>query len=64
MDNFDEYLKNKSHMEDKEFILPKSFDNKIEEILGNLDKVKMCIRDRNIGLIIYLLESQQIYNNH
>lgn len=30
MDNFDEYLKNKSHMEDKEFILPKSFDNKIE----------------------------------
>ena len=22
MDNFDEYLKNKSHMEDKEFILP------------------------------------------
>lgn len=41
MDNFDEYLKNKSHMEDKEFILPKSFDNKIEETLGNLDKVNL-----------------------
>ena len=46
MDNFDEYLKNKSHMEDKEFILPKSFDNKIEETLGNLDKV------RKIGIAI------------
>lgn len=39
MDKFDEYLKNKSHKEDKEFILPKSFEDKLEETLGNLDKV-------------------------
>lgn len=41
MDNFDEYLKNKGHIEDKEFILPKSFDDKIEETLGMLDKINL-----------------------
>lgn len=41
MNNFDEYLKNKSHIEDKEFILPKSFEDKIEETLENLDKVNL-----------------------
>lgn len=41
MDNFDEYLKNKGHIEDKEFILPKSFDDKIEETLGTLDKINL-----------------------
>lgn len=41
MDNFDEYLKNKSNIENKEFILPKSFEDKIEETLENLDKVNL-----------------------
>lgn len=39
MDKFDKYLKNKIKKEDKEFILPKSFEDKLEETLGNLDKV-------------------------
>ena len=37
MDKFDEYLNNKVEME-SEFILPKSFEDKIEETLESLDK--------------------------
>lgn len=38
MDKFDEYLKNKSKSENEEFVLPKSFECKLEETLKNLDK--------------------------
>ena len=38
MDKFDEYLKNKSKSENKEFVLPNSFECKLEENLKNLDK--------------------------
>lgn len=38
MDKFDEYLKNKSKSENEEFVLPKSFEYKLEETLKNLDK--------------------------
>ena len=38
MDKFDEYLKNKSKSENKEFVLPNSFECKLEETLKNLDK--------------------------
>ena len=31
MDKFDEYLNNKVEMESEKFILPKSFEDKIEE---------------------------------
>lgn len=36
MDKFDEYLKSKS--ENEEFVLPKSFEYKLEDTLKNLDK--------------------------
>lgn len=39
MDRFDEYLKNKSNIENKEFILPKSFEDKLEDTLDSLDKI-------------------------
>ncbi len=38
MDKFDEYLNNKVEMESEKFILPKSFEDKIEETLESLDK--------------------------
>ena len=38
MDKFDKYLKNKSKSENKEFVLPNSFECKLEETLKNLDK--------------------------
>lgn len=38
MDKFDEYLNNKFEMESEKFILPKSFEDKIEETLESLDK--------------------------
>lgn len=38
MDKFDEYLKNKSKSENEEFVLPNSFECKLEETLKNLDK--------------------------
>ena len=38
MDKFDEYLKNKSKSENEDFVLPKSFEYKLEETLKNLDK--------------------------
>lgn len=38
MDKFDEYLKNKSKSENEEFVLPKSFEYKLEDTLKNLDK--------------------------
>ena len=38
MDKFDEYLNNKVEMEIEKFILPKSFEDKIEETLESLDK--------------------------
>ena len=38
MDKFDEYIKNKVEMESEKFILPKSFEDKIEETLESLDK--------------------------
>lgn len=38
MDKFNEYLKSKSESENKDFILPKSFEHKLEETLENLDK--------------------------
>ena len=38
MDKFDEYLKNKSKSENEEFVLPKSFEYKLEETLKNLDE--------------------------
>ena len=37
MDKFDEYLKNKSKSENEEFVLPKSFEYKLEDTLKNLD---------------------------
>lgn len=40
MDKFDEYLENKSENEKQEFVLPKSFEYKLEETLENLDKEK------------------------
>ena len=38
MDKFNKYLKNKSKSENKEFVLPNSFECKLEETLKNLDK--------------------------
>lgn len=38
MDKFDEYLNNKVEMESEKFILPKSFEDKIEETIESLDK--------------------------
>lgn len=38
MDKFDDYLEKESKNENEKFTLPKSFDNKIEETLLNLDK--------------------------
>ena len=38
MDKFDEYLNNKVEMESEKIILPKSFEDKIEETLEILDK--------------------------
>ena len=38
MDKFDEYLNKKVEMESEKFILPKSFEDKIEETLESLDK--------------------------
>ena len=38
MDKFDKYLKNKSKSENEDFVLPKSFEYKLEETLKNLDK--------------------------
>ena len=38
MDKFDEYLNNKVEMESEKIILPKSFEDKIEETLESLDK--------------------------
>ena len=38
MDKFDEYLNNKVEMDIEKFILPKSFEDKIEETLESLDK--------------------------
>lgn len=38
MDKFDEYLKNKSKSENEEFVLPKSFENKLEDTLKNINK--------------------------
>lgn len=38
MDKFDDYLEKQSKDENENFTLPKSFDNKIEETLLNLDK--------------------------
>ena len=38
MDKFDEYLKNKSKSENEDFVLPKSFEYKLEETLKKLDK--------------------------
>lgn len=38
MDKFDEYLNNKVEMESEKFILPKLFEDKIEETLESLDK--------------------------
>lgn len=39
MDRFDKYLENKSDIENKEFILPKSFEDKLEDTLCSLDKI-------------------------
>lgn len=39
MDRVDKYLKSKCDIENKEFILPKSFEYKLEETLENLDKI-------------------------
>lgn len=39
MDKFDKYLEKKSESESKEFILPKSFEDKLEDTLGSLDKI-------------------------
>lgn len=39
MDRFNKYLENKSDIENKEFILPKSFEDKLEDTLKNLDKI-------------------------
>lgn len=39
MERFDKYLENKSDIENKEFILPKSFEDKLEDTLGSLDKI-------------------------
>lgn len=38
MDKFDEYLRNKIKGENDEFVLPKSFEHKLEDTLKNLDK--------------------------
>lgn len=38
MDKFDEYLNNKIKIEKEEFVLPKSFEYKLEEALENLGK--------------------------
>ena len=38
MDKFDEYLRNKIKDENDEFVLPKSFEHKLEDTLKNLDK--------------------------
>ena len=38
MYKFDEYLKNKSKSENEDFVLPKSFEYKLEDTLKNLDK--------------------------
>lgn len=38
MDKFDDFLEKQSKSENEKFTLPKSFDNKIEETLLNLDK--------------------------
>lgn len=39
MDRFDKYLENKSNIENKEFILPKSFEDKLEDTLRSLDEI-------------------------
>ena len=38
MDKFDKYLRNKIKGENDEFVLPKSFEHKLEDTLKNLDK--------------------------
>ena len=50
MDKFDEYLNNKVEMESEKFILPKSFEDKIEETLESLDKKNL---DNSSMLCIY-----------
>ena len=39
MDKFDEYLEKNIDNENKDFILPKSFEDKLEETLGNLGEI-------------------------
>lgn len=51
MDKFDEYLKNKSKIENEEFVLPKSFENKLEDTLKNINKenkVNVWYRNKRI----------------
>ena len=37
MDKFDDYLEKQSKCEKEKFVLPQSFDRKVEDILLNLD---------------------------
>ena len=39
MDKFDEFLKKRTEDENKDFILPESFDLKIEETLSSLSLI-------------------------
>lgn len=49
MNKFDQYLKNKSKSENKEFVLPNAFECKLEETLKNLDKENKS--KTNVGYI-------------
>ncbi len=57
MDKFDEFLKKKTEDENKDFILPESFDLKIEETLSSLEddkKDKWYINKKRISMVACL----------
>ena len=56
MDKFDEYLNNKVEMESEKFILPKSFEDKIEETLESLDKKNLEKEENLFELTEMLLD--------
>lgn len=71
MDKFDDYLEKKSECEDKEFILPKAFEDKLKNTLDNLDSEpqKNNYRKKKIiasaaGIIFVCLIGWKLANNN